>query len=139
MHCLSIPRYRVPPYLELVRPWVVSACRAGGWVTDPRKVLEGIEQRDDVLLVMLVHEGRAGGCMVVETENRARVHVLSIGADRKALPRGWYRCAVEHLVEMARTVGAASITGAGRLGWERVLAPLGFRWDGEFYRKAVEP
>lgn len=131
MYCLCIPRHRVPSWWQVCGEWVRSACAAGGFVQDPRELRARMFESDDTLLIVMVLEsGVPCGCMVVEMpSDRDAVHVTSVAGH--GLPHGWMRVAVEHLVEIARITRRSQITGAGRLGWERRLAPYGFVWDDE--------
>ena len=79
----------------------------------------------DLLLVHHREPGQLDGVLICQLYPEA-LHVYTVSGYRL---RDWLTEAHEALVTLAKELGRSKITGGGRTGWAKLLAPLGYEQE----------
>jgi hypothetical protein len=85
------------------------------------------------LPVVITDDNQIVGLMVCELEDDS-LHITTMGGD---LPTGWQDELWPLLTSMSLLLQRDKIQLQGRRGWDRMLAPYGFKRDGKLLRAEI--
>jgi hypothetical protein len=113
-------------YWPIVHPWIDAACRETGALQSADDLRRGIESRTHQLWVVWATSERPTMAIVTEVYDTAAGLTCSMTVVGGALlGRSWH--ALETIEAWAKDQGCVRITCEGRLGWQRLMTPRGWR------------
>ena len=111
--------------LAFARPLIAKACRRSGDLEKPEAIEQGIRDGEYALL-LLEDDGKVLGACVLQ-DCGDYLHVLSVGGRGIIEDIGtWFKW----WARIAQHLGFKALSLNGRRGWEKVLAPFGFKRNG---------
>ena len=124
-----------PKFWPAIEGWIAAALEHGGVMLWPQDIYNALIAR--TMKLWLAFDGATlKGCMVTQLANYPRIKVLSIVAAGGRDAREWMQFD-STISEYARILDCEAIEFLGRQGWEKMVAPYGYKPVVTVFRKTL--
>jgi len=126
----------VPHYWPFIEDWVREALAHGDMAFWPEDIRAACMQKQMALWIAETEKGEVRACAVTAPQVYPRLRSLAVLIIGGVGMKDWLHL-TEEVEGKARDRGFEAVEGPGREGWERVMAPKGYRPVFTVYRKML--